>query len=491
MQAKPHSMDYPLFFAVLILVAAGVLTVFSASAATALHDGLPASYYAVRQLVASVIGVGVLAAVVRVPYRFWYRRAPVLVLIGYGLLLLVFVPHIGMNEGGGWRWIGRGSLHLQPSELAIIFNLIYLSFFFTKKAMFAGDFKKGYLPAMIVTGMTCALILVEPDMGTSMTLAFSAIVILFASGVALKPLFAVIGTLGAAGVLLAFVESYRSARVEGWLHPFQYADSLGLQLVQGLTALSAGGWFGRGFDMSMEKLGYLPAPYTDFVFPVFVEEWGLVGAIAMLCTFCFLIWRGFVIARYARDRFGALLAVGITGMIAIKTFINLGAVTGLLPVTGIPLPFISYGGTSLVMNLFAVGLLLSVSRYTLETEPEFDPMAEVIPVDAASSRRPGVPDGGAMDHNLSDRPVRRPAEVRPLRPSGRTTPPSSSGAPAWRSRRETAAAKTAPRQSARAPVPPERTWAARRGQNSSGPKGGKPPGKGSGKRRWRGFRKER
>jgi cell division protein FtsW len=499
MQVKPHSMDYPLFFTVLILVAVGVLTVFSASSAKALHDHLPASYYAVRQLVAAILGVVFLAGVAHIPYTFWYRRAPLLVLAGYLLLCLVFVPHIGMNEGGGWRWIGRGGLHMQPSELAVIFNVIYLAFFFTKKAVFAHDFKKGYLPALIVTGLTFALILLEPDMGTAMTLAFSSIVVLFASGVALRPLLGVVGGLGVAGVVLAFVESYRSARVAAWLHPFQYADSIGLQLVQGLTALSAGGWFGRGYDMSMEKLGYLPAPYTDFVFPVFVEEWGLVGAIALLCAFCFVIWRGFMTARFAKDRFGALLAAGITGMLAIKTFVNLGAVTGLLPVTGIPLPFISYGGTSLVMNLFAVGLLLSVSRYTLEEEPEVDPLADVIPVEEAQARRTArrPADTGASAREHAGTPQhRRPAEVHPLASARRSkagAPSHADDSPVWRSRRESAAAQAAPsRPSARRPGALGRDGAARRKQDPPhppAPRGG--PG-GRGKTKWRDrFRKER
>ncbi len=177
--------------------------------------------------------------------------------------------------------------------------------------------------------------------------------------------------------------------------------------------MAAGGWFGRGFDISIQKMGDLPVPQIDFIFPVFVEEWGFVGAIALLATFAVLIWRGFHTARHAPDRFSALLSIGLTGMITFKTIINLGAVTGLLPVTGIPLPFISYGGTSLLMNLVAMGMLLSVSRATVAEEPEVDQLADVIYVEDVEQRR-GKRLGQASDvPPLSVVSERRRADVRP------------------------------------------------------------------------------
>jgi cell division protein FtsW len=385
---QQHQMDYVMFFTVLILCGVGILTVFSASSVVAMQSyGYPPAYFAKRQLVWSVIGLIGMFLVSRIPYRVWYRYSVLLMAISWLLLLLVLIPGIGTSANGGRRWIGPGSIHLQPSELAIIAIVVYFAFFFTKQVALIDNFKRGLLPALIVAGITFGLIFLEPDMGTALTLLATCMVVVFASGARLKPLFILSGALAPVLIGLAFLESYRSDRITAWLHPFQHANNEAYQLVQGLTAISAGGWFGRGFDMSVEKLGYLPYPFTDFIFAIFTEEWGLVGAIALLTTFGVLIWRGFYTARHSPDRFGALLAIGLTGMITLKTIINLGAVTGLLPVTGIPLPFISYGGTSLLMNMLAVGMLLSISRYTLDVEPESDQLAEVIPVEDVEQLR--------------------------------------------------------------------------------------------------------
>lgn len=444
LQVKPHEMDYVLFFAVIILCAIGSITVYSASTVIALQAGNTASSFAVKQLYAAIVGLILCVGISRVSYRFWFKFAVPFAGLAAFLLVIVLIPGIGNSVAGGQRWIGPSSIHLQPSEIAIISTVVYLAFFFTKKVMYIQNFKKGLLPGLIIAGINFLLIMKEPDMGTGLTLLGTSLMLVFASGARLKPLFVMVGAAAPILVGLALTESYRMNRITAWLHPFQDPLHHGLQLIQGMTAISAGGWFGRGYGMSIEKMGFLPASQTDFIFPIFVEEWGLVGALALLVTFCIIIWRGFRIARRSPDRFGSLLSVGLIGMLTINTVINLSAVTGLLPVTGIPLPFISYGGTALVVYLMAMGMLLSVSRYTLDVEPETDHVAEVIAVEDVQQIR---------GRKFDEQPLlpRREAPQRPRRAEVHTLNPrtgrSSVVRETWRGRQEVAVTKEANRAS--------------------------------------------
>jgi cell division protein FtsW len=375
---KRHQPDYVLLFTVLLLTVIGVITVFSASTVLALHNGVSASYFATRQLIAAILGGGLMIGLTFFSYKRFYQLAPFILLLTIGLLLLVLVPGVGKHAGGATRWIGTSSVHVQPSEIAIVSIGIYLAFFFTKKVTVLHSFKRGLRPAFLIIVLVTGLIFVEPDMGTSMTLIGTALVLVFASGIRLKPIILTVTALIPVLYLLAHTAAYRSSRMMAFFHPFQHQKGAAYQLIQGLTGIAAGGWFGRGFDLSVEKTGYLPIPYADFIFDVFTEEWGVIGAITLIVIFAVLIWRGFQIAKHASDRFGALLAIGLTSMIVIKTIINLGAVTWLLPVTGIPLPFISYGGTSLLVNMTAMGILLSISRETLDVAPLADELADVV-----------------------------------------------------------------------------------------------------------------
>lgn len=412
MPSERHQPDVVLFMTVLMLTAIGVITVYSASTVKDLQANLPADFFAVRQLASAVLGCAIMFLLSRLRYQTLYKLAPLILLINGFLLVAVLIPGIGIQALGARRWIGTTSFHIQPSELAIVSVLIYLSFFFTKKVTLLHSFKKGLQPAMITVAFLFLLIFLEPDMGTGVTLLGAALVLVFASGARLKPLlYTVVGVIPLM-YILAHAASYRSSRMTAFLHPFQNPGKA-YQLLHGLTGIAAGGWFGRGFDMSVQKTGYLPIPQADFIFDVFTEEWGLVGAITLLAIFAIIIWRGFNIARHARDRFGALLAAGLTSMIIIKTIINLGAVTWLLPVTGIPLPFISYGGTSLIVNLAAMGILLSISRETLDEAPDADALADVIYVEEVRSLRKSVekqPAAGLYSESTSNH-----ATVSPLR----------------------------------------------------------------------------
>ncbi|MCL6446484.1 MAG: putative lipid II flippase FtsW, partial [Alicyclobacillus sp.] len=443
-----HQPDYVLYFTVLILTAIGIVTVFSASTVFALQHGQKPDYYAVRQLAYAVVGVVAMTLMMRVPPTKWYRMAPFFMLCNLPLLVLVMVA--GKSIAGGKRWLGTSSFHIQPSEFAVLATVMYLAYFFSKKVTLLHDWKRGLRPAIIVVCFNFGLIIAEPDMGTSLSLLGTALVVLIASGAPLKRLF-MLGLFAIPALAaLAFLAPYRMARIMAFLHPFQNDNTTAYQLLQGLTAISAGGWFGRGFDMSLAKTGYLPVPHIDFIFPVFVEEWGLMGAITLMVIYAVLIWRGFLIARHAPSRFSALLAVGVVASIAVSALINLGAVTGLLPVTGIPLPFISYGGSDLVVNLASMGILLSVSCHTLAEEPEADTLADVVPVEEARERKPVDPDRAALAAAARTAQItRRTAQVHPLMPKARMRKQKATG-PNWRARQEAASMRASSGRSARA-----------------------------------------
>ncbi|WP_067932036.1 FtsW/RodA/SpoVE family cell cycle protein [Alicyclobacillus kakegawensis] len=451
MESQRHQPDYVLFFTIVLLCAVGVVTIFSASMPAALHYSathpktpISAANMAIRQLAAAGIGLIILSVLMHwVHYEHWYRKAVLLLLLNLALLAMVLVPGIGHVSGGSRRWFGSGSFHIQPSEIAIVLSVIYLAYFFTRKVVLLDDFRLGLRPALMVIALEVLLVLAEPDMGTALTLLATSLSVVFASGVRLRRLL-VLGLITIPVMLAAaYLSSYRSDRMSAWLHPFADPGITGYQVLQGWTAMASGGWFGRGYSMGIAQTGYLPVPQADFIFPVLVEEWGFVGGVTLLVAFGVLAWRGFSIARKAPNRFSALTAVGLTSMIVIKAFINLGAVTGILPVTGVPLPFISYGGTSLVVNLTAMGILLNISRYTLDEEPDADQLADVIWVEEAraelaqSKRRERTTPAFSSGYTGTPRTRSRGASVTPLRPKrlrGETPHRES-----WRSRQEMAA----------------------------------------------------
>lgn len=399
MQTERHQPDYVLMIAVLMLTGIGIVTVYSASAVIELHSGTNANHYALRQLMAAGLGLIIFGICTYVPYHTWYKHAPKLLILSICLLLVVLMPGLGHSSHGSTRWLGSSSIHLQPSALAILVSIVYLAFLLTKRMTMLHDWRRTFRPAMIIIILFAMLIFAEPDMGTAVALFGTAVVILFASGIRLRPLFITLSLMFPIAYLFAHFASYRSSRIHAFLHPFQAQGTSGYQLIQGLTAISNGGWTGSGFDLSVMATGYLPESYTDFIFAVFTEQWGWVGDAGLLSIFAILVWRGFRIARFANDRFGSLLAIGLTSTIIIQAAINLGAVTWLLPVTGIPLPFISYGGTAIVINLVAMGILMSISRETHDEVVREDTIADVISVaDYRASRK-------NADHRVVMEPV--------------------------------------------------------------------------------------
>lgn len=301
----------------------------------------------------------------RIPFWVWKRAAKPLLLGSFLLLLLVF---LFSPVNGARRWINIGPLSLQPSELAIFVGIVYLSYLLNKKNDLLDDFKKGVFPPVIITCILGGLVLIEPDMGTAILLGVSAFAVMFASGIPFGHMFKLlIGALVLSTVFL-FTESYRMERMLAFLNPWEYKDDQSYQLINSFYAIASGGWTGRGMGQSIEKFLYLPEPHTDFIFSILTEEWGTVGAVAVIVLFAILVWRGTMIASRIQDRFGSLLACGITTMIGFSVIVNIGMVTGIMLVIGIPLPFISYGGSALLIKLVSIGVLLNLSRYTVNNE---------------------------------------------------------------------------------------------------------------------------
>jgi cell division protein FtsW len=364
---KRHRPDFILLFVVLVLVSIGLLNVYSASmiwAAENLNDASP-SYFFVRQLIWAIIGTIGMLFVMNVHYRFWLRLTK-FALLGT-TFLLVLVLMIGHEVNGAKRWLGFGFLSLQPSEFSIFAVILYISYLLSKKGEQISHFKKGVMPSLIISVIPALLILKEPDMGTAALLIATVFSLLYSAGARMRHLFATFLFISVAAVYFIFSSSYRAKRITAFLNPWDPSNAdNAFQIKNSLYAIASGGWTGQGLGHSIEKFLYLPEPHTDFIFAILIEEWGIIGAIVVIALFAILVWRGTMIATRIPDRFASLFATGITAMIGIAMIVNVGMVTGVLPVIGVPLPFISYGGSSLVIKLASIGILLNISRYTLE-----------------------------------------------------------------------------------------------------------------------------
>jgi len=314
-----------------------------------------------RQVLWMVVGIGALLIFARIDYRTWRRWSVPLVIGTLCLLLAVLVPGLGVTAGGSSRWIGFGLLRLQPSELMKLAMVVFAADVVVRRMDRDAPSKQVIAPVMGVLVVSAALIIKQPDMGTAMVLSCIAFGILFMSGVSLTPLTKVLAAFAVIAVIFAFSDSYRRDRILSFVNPGAHQSGTGYQVWQSLIGLGSGHVFGLGLGGGREKWGTLPNAHTDFIFSVVGEELGLVGAVVVLLLFLALAWYGFRAAGRAPDRFGSLLAVGVTVWITSQAVINIGAVIGVLPVTGIPLPFISFGGSSLVITLAAVGILLNIA----------------------------------------------------------------------------------------------------------------------------------
>lgn len=363
MLLKKGKIDYWLFLIVLILLGCGLVAVLSSSQYYAQTFYGDSFYYFKKQLLNASIGILAMIIFMQIPYRLLRRFANIAIIVCMGLLLLVAFSSLGAAAGGGLQWLRLGVLNFQPSELMKIALVLYFAKFMSnKKKEELHSFKDGFLPCITVLGIGFVLVATE-DLGTGVVIGASIYLLMFCGGIRFSHLFSII-LMGLAGIAaLIYVAPYRLTRITILFDP--YVDPLGdgYQIIQSLLAIGSGGLTGVGLGDGGAKWGYLPERHTDFIYSVWCEELGFIGAMFLVIMFALFIWRGLKIALEAQDKFGALLATGLTLMIGLQAIINIGITVGLLPVTGITLPFISYGGSSLVVTLMSVGILLNISKH--------------------------------------------------------------------------------------------------------------------------------
>jgi len=359
--AKRVSVDRWLFVVTLLLIFAGLVMVFSASAVMAKERYGSAYFFLLRQLGWAVIGVSLMIAAMQLDYRRYKHPAVVFSCLGFTTLLLIAVFFVDRAHHTH-RWIHWGPLSFQPSELAKPALILFLAFFLENRVNAIEDWRNTILPAVIPTLTFVGLIIFQPDLGTAIACAAITVCVLFVAGMRVRYL--LYGVLASLPVLylLIFRVAYRKARMLAFWNPYADPQGHGFHIIQSLIAVSTGGITGVGLMEGKQKLFYLPEPHTDFIFAVTAEELGLVGSLILIALFVGFLWRGMRTAVRTQDFFGRFLAVGITCMIVVQAFINISVVLGMMPTKGIPLPFISYGGTSLLCALACVGVLLNISK---------------------------------------------------------------------------------------------------------------------------------
>ena len=355
--------DLPFLLLVVILVGIGLVMLFSASFPRAYYKENDPAKYLIRQGVFAIMGFAAMGIIVKINYQRYRALAKPLMILSVVLLVLVLIPGIGQVRNNARRWIGIGDiLTFQPSEIAKFAVVLYFADTISKKKDKMRTLRYGVAPYVIRLGIIAVLMMMEPHLsGTLLILGVGAILML-AGGIRWIWV-ALAGGVGAVlGYLVVFVGGYGRSRIDMWLDPWLDRQGDGYQMVQSLLSIGSGGLLGVGLGKSRNKFMYLPEEHNDFIFSIVCEELGLIGAGIIMLLFAALILRGYWIVLHARDRFGSLLVIGVTSLLAMQTFLNIGVVTGLLPATGISLPFFSYGGTALMIQLAEMGVVLSVSR---------------------------------------------------------------------------------------------------------------------------------
>ena len=348
--------DLILLATIIFLTIFGFFMIYDASSYVAFRDFSDKYHYVKDQLAWLILGMFGLISFSYFDYHKLYNLSLPLLFSAIVMLILVFIPGIGVGLLGAHRWINLKAFVLQPAEFVKMVLAIYLSAWFSKK-------EKGRLLAfLLLLGLVLSLVLIEPDMGTSLVILCEALVIYFLSGSNIFYFAALLPAIAFIGIFLIKISAYRAKRLEAFLSINQSIESSSYHVKQILIALGSGGIFGVGIGKSIQKYAYLPEATTDSIFAIIAEELGFIGATFVIFLFAVIAWRGFSIAINAKDNFGKLLAAGITTFISVQAIINLGAITSLFPLTGIPLPFISYGGSSLIVDLCSIGILLNISK---------------------------------------------------------------------------------------------------------------------------------
>ncbi|MEG0370788.1 MAG: putative lipid II flippase FtsW [Clostridium sp.] len=363
MKEKRKSIDFTLFIVILILLGVGLVMIFSASMVSDLQDYGDGYHHLKRQAVWTVLGLIAMVTVANIDYRKFRNKKFIMVAmitITALLIIVLFMP----DKKGATRWIEVGSLGFQPSEIAKIILIIYFADSLTRKGKNVKSFMKGVVPTLAVAGFFAGLIMCQPNMSTAVIIVATSFCMLIVAGGRGIHIGGLAGGGIAAAAIFAMSADYRRKRVFAFLNPWQDPLGDGYQAIQSLYGLGAGGFFGLGLGQSRQKWLYIPEAQNDFIFSIIGEELGFIGVFCVIALFGILVWRGFKIALNCTNKFGTLVATGITAFIAIQSSINFLVVSSFMPVTGVTLPLISYGGSSLVFTLASLGILLNISRYS-------------------------------------------------------------------------------------------------------------------------------
>ncbi|OQX07366.1 MAG: putative lipid II flippase FtsW [Desulfobacteraceae bacterium IS3] len=353
--------DVRILFSVLFLTGIGIVMVYSASSALALKKFGTGYYFLKKQAIFALTGLLVMGVFRYISLRILYLMTYPLIGCALFFLIAIQVSGLGFAAGGAMRWMRIGSFTFQPSEFARFVMVLYMAYSMTKKQDKLKEFSIGFMPHVMLLGVFTMLILLQPDFGSAMILVAIGWMMMFVGGVPFKHLATSLLIFLPLACVFLFSASYRIKRLTSFLNPWQYASGEGYQIVHSLMAFGTGGFWGVGIGKGYQKLFYLPEPHTDFIFSVIGEELGLLGVILILTLYAIIVWRGFDIAKKAQDPFASLLAFGLISAFGLQVCINMGVTLSLLPTKGLTLPFLSYGGTSLLMNMASMGILMNIA----------------------------------------------------------------------------------------------------------------------------------
>ncbi len=360
--------DITLLIVTMILLVIGTVMIYSSSSIIALEKHGDGYHYIKKQIVFVLLGLGVMAGASKVPYRHWRKLAYPAVLVSIALLALLIVPGFGTKVGGATRWFRVGGISFQVSEMVKVALVIFLAHYLTKKIMHVKEFSRVFIIPLVILLIILGLVLCQPDFGAAVIMVMVFMLMFYLAGSRITYLAGLAATAIPMGAILIMQESYRMRRLLSFLNPWEDPDRTGFQIIQSFISFGSGGTFGVGLGNSMQKLFYLPEPHTDFILSVIAEEGGFFGVVIVVLLFSTLVIRGFMISFRCKNLFGMLLASGLTAVIALEVFINMAAVMGLVPTKGLVLPFLSYGGTSLMMCMMLVGILLNISSHQERNE---------------------------------------------------------------------------------------------------------------------------
>ena len=358
--------DWLLFISILLISLFGIIMIYSASYIWAEYKFNDPYKFIKTQTIFLIISYIIMYILLKIPYTKYLKKANTIIEICLLLLILVLIPGIGTIRNGSRSWFGIGGLGIQPSEFTKLGMIIFTSKYLTKNEKELSNIKKGVLPILLVLFLVFGLIMLQPDFGTGVIIVISIIVLLFISGVSMN-FFIKIGIIGIIGVIaLIIIAPYRMKRIISFINPWTDPLGSGFQIIQSLYAIGPGGLLGLGLGNSIQKHFYLPEPQTDFIFAIISEEFGFLGILIVSVLFIIIIYRGFRISTHCQNKFGKYLSFGITFQLAFQALLNLMVVVGLIPVTGVTLPFLSYGGSSLLITMISMSILLNISKYNYE-----------------------------------------------------------------------------------------------------------------------------